>query len=197
MFITNNIEITLLKDYIYIPIGGNKKGEFHTYKNLVITFLIGGIWHGAGWTYVIWGLLHGFALVINRLWKKLNIKLHSFVAWFITFNFVNITWVFFRAKSFQDALTVLEKMSNFSYLTDLLFNNQTFISIIMVVKAAAFDKTTLITIFIALLSLIWKSSIEHYRAFKPTAITATVAIFISIIAVMNLNKVSEFLYFQF
>ena len=74
------------------------------------TFLIGGIWHGAGWTFIIWGLLHGIAIVIHRIWQKLNFKMNIFLAWFITFNFINIAWVFFRAKEFEDVINILKAM---------------------------------------------------------------------------------------
>ncbi len=99
-----------LKDYVYIPLGGNRKGETRTYINLFATFLLGGIWHGAGWTFVFWGALHGVALMIHRVWHTLGMKLPTLLAWFITFNFVNITWVFFRAKEWEDALKVLHGM---------------------------------------------------------------------------------------
>ncbi|MCT7446336.1 MBOAT family O-acyltransferase [Aliarcobacter skirrowii] len=99
-----------LRDYIYIPLGGNRKGEFRTYTNLLATFLIGGLWHGAGWTFIIWGALHGIALAIHRFWQSLGFKMNKILAWFITFNFVNIAWVFFRAKSWEDAIKVLSSM---------------------------------------------------------------------------------------
>ena len=99
-----------LKDYIYIPLGGNRKGEVRTYANLFTTFLLGGIWHGAGWTFVLWGMLHGLALIIHRIWQKLGFKIHIFLAWFITFNFINIAWIFFRANTFESALKVLKGM---------------------------------------------------------------------------------------
>jgi len=84
-----------LKEYIYIPLGGNRRGEFRTYSNLMATFLIGGIWHGAGWTFLFWGFLHGIAIVIQRAWNKMGFRLNTLFAWFVTFNFINITWVFF------------------------------------------------------------------------------------------------------
>ena len=99
-----------LRDYVYIPLGGNRKGNFRTYGNLMATFIIGGIWHGAGWTFVFWGFLHGIALVIQRAWSQLGFKMNTVLAWFITFNFVNIAWVFFRAKEWDDALKVLSGM---------------------------------------------------------------------------------------
>jgi len=103
-----------LKDYVYIPLGGNRKGQFRTYTNLMATFIIGGLWHGASWSFIFWGFLHGLALSINRLWQKLNLKMWRWLAWFITFNFVNITWVFFRAKEWDDAIKVLSGMVGFN-----------------------------------------------------------------------------------
>jgi len=99
-----------LRDYVYIPLGGNRKGNFRTYNNLMATFVIGGIWHGAGWTFVFWGFLHGMALVIQRAWNQLGFRMNAVLAWFITFNFVNIAWVFFRAREWGDAVKVLGSM---------------------------------------------------------------------------------------
>jgi D-alanyl-lipoteichoic acid acyltransferase DltB (MBOAT superfamily) len=103
-----------LRDYIYIPLGGNRKGSFRTYNNLMATFILGGLWHGAGWTFVFWGFLHGLALVIHRFWQQLGFRIHGALAWFITFNFVNVAWVFFRAKEWEDAMKVLKGMFNLS-----------------------------------------------------------------------------------
>ncbi len=105
-----------LRDYIYIPLGGNRHGNLRLYGNLIATFIIGGFWHGAGWTFIFWGLLHGLALVIQRIWHNLAIKMPIFMAWFITFNFVNLTWVFFRAKTWQDALAIIQAMFDFDTL---------------------------------------------------------------------------------
>ncbi len=99
-----------LRDYLYIPLGGNRCGVVRTYLNLIITFVLGGLWHGAGWTFIIWGLLHGLALVIHRIWGLCKIKLNKVFAWFITFNFINLTWVFFRANSLQDAINIISSM---------------------------------------------------------------------------------------
>jgi D-alanyl-lipoteichoic acid acyltransferase DltB (MBOAT superfamily) len=99
-----------LRDYIYIPLGGNRKGEVRTYTNLMLTFLLGGIWHGAGWTFVFWGFLHGAALVLHRFWKVLGFTLPTFFAWLLTFLFINISWVFFRANEWGDAIRILKGM---------------------------------------------------------------------------------------
>ncbi|AHJ12261.1 acetylase domain-containing protein [Sulfurospirillum multivorans DSM 12446] len=74
------------------------------------TFVIGGFWHGAGWTFLFWGFLHGMALVIHRLWSNLGFKMWTWLAWLITFNFVNVAWIFFRAREWEDAIKVLSSM---------------------------------------------------------------------------------------
>lgn len=108
-----------LKDYIYIPLGGNRKGSVRTYANLITTFILGGLWHGAGWTFLFWGLLHGLALAIHRFWKYLGFKIPKILAWFITFQFVNVAWVFFRAKEWEDALKILKGMIDIQSLKTL------------------------------------------------------------------------------
>ena len=101
---------SFLRDYLYIPLGGNRHGEIRTYVNVFITFVLGGLWHGATWMFVIWGALHGIALAIHRLWRRFGRPLPAVVAWPLTFGFVCVTWVFFRAKSMDDALRVLRGM---------------------------------------------------------------------------------------
>jgi len=100
-----------LKDYIYIPLGGNRVRRSRLAINLLAVFLLGGIWHGAGWTFMIWGLLHGGAMVVFRAWRRWGIVLPKAVAWFLTFNFINAGWVFFRADTVSDALRVLKGMA--------------------------------------------------------------------------------------
>jgi alginate O-acetyltransferase complex protein AlgI len=104
-----------LRDYLYIGLGGNRFGINRTYVNLMMTMLLGGLWHGAAWTFVVWGFLHGLFLVIERLLK--NVITVTSTHWFtglllafLTFNCVNITWVFFRAKDFTNALNILGSM---------------------------------------------------------------------------------------
>lgn len=102
-----------LRDYLYIP-GGSRASEPATLRNLFLTFLLGGIRHGAGWTFVAWGALHGAAMAAHRLWRRAGPTMPAWLGWLITFNFVNVAWVFFRAESFQDALKVLRGMAGLS-----------------------------------------------------------------------------------
>jgi D-alanyl-lipoteichoic acid acyltransferase DltB (MBOAT superfamily) len=106
-----------LRDYLYIPLGGNRGGRLLTYRNLMLTMLIGGLWHGAGWTFVVWGGIHGTALVAERWWRARP----GFVerpptrrrrSWhrFWTFQVVCFAWIFFRADSFEDARDVIVQL---------------------------------------------------------------------------------------
>ncbi len=103
-----------LRDYLYIPLGGNRGGEVRACMNVFVTFLIGGLWHGAGWTFILWGALHGLGLVVCRLWKKLGISMNVYLARTITFLFVVFGWVFFRAKDFSSAINVFKAMFGFN-----------------------------------------------------------------------------------
>lgn len=103
-----------LRDYLYIPLGGNRNGTSRTYINLFATFLLGGLWHGASWMFVIWGALHGLAIVLHRLWRQIGFVMPGVLAWVVTFNFINFTWIFFRAKEMDDALKVVRGMTGLS-----------------------------------------------------------------------------------
>jgi alginate O-acetyltransferase complex protein AlgI len=100
-----------LRDYLYIPLGGNRKGTLLTYRNLMLTMLLGGLWHGAAWTFVVWGGIHGLGLATERAlgWRPTS----SAARWFgrvVTFHVVCFAWIFFRADSFSRAGQVLERL---------------------------------------------------------------------------------------
>jgi len=194
-----------LKDYVYIPLGGNRKGEFRTYNNLLGTFIVGGIWHGAGWTFVFWGFLHGMALVINRAWSKLGFKIWTWLAWLITFNFINIAWVFFRAKEWNDAVLVLSGMFSLDnvVLPNMLEDRLPFLSDLGVkfgrfvtnIQGDSFTPIWLIVGFIFI--LVFKNSVQKLNNFKLNYKTALLTVFTLVVGILSLNKVSEFLYFNF
>lgn len=109
-----------LQQYLYYSLGGNKKGLLRTYTNLILTMLIGGLWHGANWTYIIWGLLHGMALVIHKVWMKVSgssgkhhSTLSNIISIIATFLFINFCWIFFRADSVQNAFEIIHRIVAF------------------------------------------------------------------------------------
>jgi D-alanyl-lipoteichoic acid acyltransferase DltB (MBOAT superfamily) len=108
---------TWLRDYLYIPLGGNRRGPLRTYVNLLVTMVLGGLWHGASWTFVVWGALHGAGLAVNRLLRdKLGLSTRKHPAYAVlgvvcTFHFVLATWVFFRSESFFAARLFFEQLA--------------------------------------------------------------------------------------
>jgi alginate O-acetyltransferase complex protein AlgI len=119
---------SFLRDYLYITLGGNRKGVFRRYLNLFITMLLGGLWHGASWTFIFWGGLHGIYLVINHgfhaivdkyLAKYRVTRLLMFLGWILTFLAVVLAWVFFRSTSFPGALRILGALFNTDFIYSL------------------------------------------------------------------------------
>ncbi|BBD67128.1 alginate O-acetylation protein [Nostoc commune NIES-4072] len=207
-----------LRDYLYIPLGGNRKGEIRRSLNLMITMLLGGIWHGEGWQFVFWGGLHGAYLSINHEWnvfqKKYDLKTDNWLSlklgWFITFLAVVIGWVFFRAENMATAFIIVKGMIG---LNGLLFTTQILESGL---KKAIID----ISILLAIVWLTpnvqeWMGKYEpvfNYEKLKklssnslfwsrlqwqPNQTYALVVSVLTVIALLHLTKVSEFLYFQF
>jgi len=115
---------SFLRDYLYFPLGGSRRGAFTQYRNIMIVMLLGGLWHGAGWTFVIWGGLHGVYLVVNHLWRDcgagciavrhIGKNLYGLLAWLLTSAAVTVAWVFFRAGSLSSAAHMASVMLGLS-----------------------------------------------------------------------------------
>lgn len=206
-----------LRDYVYIPLGGNRCSESRTLTNLFLTFLIGGLWHGAGWTFVIWGALHGTALIIHRLWSKLGMALPKVLAWFVTFLFVNIAWVFFRAETFDSAIRMLKALvsvdtlalsSTFAgvlyYLSPIFLPQLPVTKAEMIVSVATLEHL----IVFGLVALFMPNSIQvaRYVAYQGKwavqfnmrwAFCTALFFFISCLTFVGNVSPSKFLYFNF
>ncbi len=104
-----------LRDYVYIPLGGNRKGTIRTYVNNFLTMLIGGLWHGAAWKFVFWGAMHGVGLALHKAFKPLLDKIPNnfftnFISWALTFIYVSLLWVFFRAADFEQSILIIKNI---------------------------------------------------------------------------------------
>ena len=197
-----------LRDYLYIPLGGNRQGKIRQYTNLLVTMLLGGLWHGAGWTYIIWGGMHGLFLVINHSWKKLGIALPKFLAWLITFNAVIFSWVLFRASSLSDAVSMLQTMigmkgiillkdfaSPLSWLTNFGIEFKSWQELTYL--PPDYKTSLIILLLTGIIAIFLPNTQQIMQKFKPTWWTTIVVSAIAIINLLLLNRVSEFLYFQF
>lgn len=104
-----------LRDYLYIPLGGNRKGTFRTYLNNFLTMLIGGLWHGAAWKFIFWGAMHGVGLAVHKACQPLLKKIPDnfltiFISWSLTFMYVSLLWVFFRAADFEQSILIIKNI---------------------------------------------------------------------------------------
>jgi alginate O-acetyltransferase complex protein AlgI len=201
-----------LRDYLYVPLGGNRKGRARRYVNLLITMVLGGFWHGAGWTFVIWGSLHGFYLVVNHLWRALrrrsgggsesSIPLGRRLGQAITFVAVVIAWVFFRSEDVGSAVQMLLAMAGRNGA----------------VRPELVDSAAALVVSTALLTIAWfapnTQELTGYEGpegayaatearrppplrWQPSAGWAVAIGCLFGMALMLMSKVSEFIYFQF
>lgn len=123
-----------LRDYLYIPLGGNRSGEFKANRNLIITMLLGGLWHGASWNFVLWGALHGFALIVHKLFRRqrketaaisTSNSVWPLLCWIFTFVFVSLTWIPFRCQSFSDTVSIFYSFACFSSSGNMSISDST------------------------------------------------------------------------
>ena len=203
-----------LRDYIYIPLGGDRKGMVHGLINGMIIFLIGGLWHGASWTFVVWGALHGLGYVIFRLWSRFTkISLPKIISWSITFGFVCVTWVFFRAKTLAQAFSIVSGMFGFNGVSlpsslAHFFGQQPFVEGgWMIFSGTLYNIIPLIEndiffiygfmIFALIVVIGTRNSTEIAESFTPTKWYFAKMLCLIITVLFSLNRVSEFIYFNF
>ncbi len=204
-----NWHITLgrwLRDYIYIPLGGNRGRDYQNLLNILVTCLIGGIWHGAGWSFLVWGLLHGIGLIIFNLWNFFKLKLPIYFSIFITFLYVHISWVFFRAPNIERAKDIISsmvganefnwppKLCKFFMEKALCMDNQ------WIYKIKGNEPTKYIMnllIFAALISFLFPNSQKATSILREKWYSAIIVALMFSLAILFISRESEFLYFQF
>lgn len=201
---------SFLRDYIYFPLGGNRKGQTRRYINLMLTMLIGGLWHGAGWTFIIWGGMHGIYLSINHGWNVIvNSKsslTRNIFGQIITFTFIVIAWVMFRATSLEGAMTMYSGMFGFNGISLPVWSESRLsgygallISVLLMI--VWFAPNTLYLMRNENPALNSEQFITEHNiqlCWKPTLVWVLILVIITLISLTYmLGSVSEFLYFQF
>jgi D-alanyl-lipoteichoic acid acyltransferase DltB (MBOAT superfamily) len=185
---------TWLRDYLYVPLGGSRDGERRTYRNLMLTMLIGGLWHGANWTFVVWGGIHGAALSIERFFRGVlgrgdheTASLTSARAWvsrIVIFHLVCLSWVFFRSPGMREAITFLRGLTSFVWLPEY---------------GIAFRFLALFTAPLFLIDLLNEARGEEY-VFEtwPDMRRAAVGVaMMAVVALLAANQLNAFIYFRF
>ncbi len=196
-----------LRTYIYIPLGGNRKGKIRTYLNIMIIYLVSGIWHGANWTFILWGLLHGILNCLNRLLKKPWEKLGNITQWALTFMAVNVLWILFRADSIQSAglfMKTLYQMSGFSIREEFYncFNLRELTYIEEKIHYLNFlpNRITGFHLWLFLFGgffIVLNCKNSKELEFKPTILTSLTTVLFLVWSIMSLAGISTFLYFNF
>ena len=179
---------TWLRDYLYIPLGGNRKGEVKTYRNLLLTMLLGGLWHGANWTFVVWGGLHGGSLAAERKLGVDSTAKHSFpgkwIRRIIIFHLVCVSWIFFRAQSLRAAWGMLRGLTVWTWRPEF---------------PSAFIFLMLFSVPLMLIDVLLESSGGEY-CFESATVPRRVAFGMAcalVIAFLGANQANAFIYFQF
>jgi len=186
-----------LTSYIYFPLGGSRKGMLRTCVNLMVVFLASGLWHGAGWLFLLWGLMHGAASVLYRLFRRQYDALHPALQWIITFLFVTVAWVFFRATSLADALAVIKSMMmmDFGPIRDSITSAFALPGGIRPGYNAIFMMMWYALSLFACLGM--RNTYEKTMSFKPTLLNAMSTVILILYCTLSLSGVSVFLYFNF
>ncbi len=187
---------SFLRKYIYFPLGGNRKGRVRTYINMMIIFIISGFWHGANWTFIIWGALHGILMVIERLaWDKLK-KIPKFIRVAFTFALVNIGWVFFASPNLTMATDVIKEMFKADNIMPAVQFYDTFdMGTIPFIRYHLNIAIPLFYVVTYVCLLCTKNIYE--KKYKPNLRTALVCGVLFVWSFLYANSVSSFIYFQF
>ena len=197
---------SFLRECVYFPLGGSRKGTVCTYRNIFAIYLISGFWHGAGWTFIVWGLLHGLGQVIERIWGPGRDKLPRWLRWGVTFLFVNVAWVFFRAPDFSGALELLGRAVSGGlakpeeWLLSGLFSKE--IGAVELLIPGAADWVNIPRVIglygIGLLAALWpRNTITQMDRFRPTLWRGAVLVIGLTWSILSFTGITTFIYSNF
>lgn len=196
---------SFLRECLYFPLGGGRKGTGRAYLNILIVYLISGLWHGAGWTFIIWGGLHGLAQIGERAWGGSRDKLPKGLRWILTFGFINIAWVFFRAPRLYDAAALLRAAAGSlkppdSWLLEGVFSKEVLaVQMLLPVVKPWTDTVLLFALFgAAMLFVLWpRNTIERMEDFKPTVWRCLSLALLLAWTILSFTGVTTFIYSNF
>ena len=199
--------ITLTKfftKYLYIPLGGNKKGTIMTYINVMIVFLVSGLWHGANWTFILWGAMHGIATVITRVFRKQIDKWNPAFSWLVTFIFVSVAWVYFRADTIGQGTLMLKEVASMQFAAIPPEAVSSFFSIeitslLNFLHIGKFSNLVAIGLFVIAIAIVLntRNSNDRMRELKPTVSSAVATAILIVWSILSFSGVTAFVYWNF
>lgn len=194
-------------NYIYIPLGGSRKGEIRTYINILIIFFISGLWHGANITFIVWGCLHGVAMVITRIFKKQIDNWHPAFKWTVTFSFISFAWIYFRARTLAEAHTIIDRLLRFQFddinifiadafnITEIQFIFDLFHFSLL--DICPYLMMILFFLFAFYNVLCTKNNMKIMKEFIPSSKTSIITAIILLWSLVSLTGINTFIYFSF
>jgi D-alanyl-lipoteichoic acid acyltransferase DltB (MBOAT superfamily) len=197
---------TWFRDYVYIPLGGSKKGSVRTYVNVLLVFLISGLWHGASWMFVIWGAIHGLYQLYEKATYNIRAQLWKYsgldgtwiqwgVKWFVTMGVVLLSWVFFRAQNLEDALLIINHIGTIRMIS---FN-----SLIAAITSTYIDLIRFIIVILSIFIFEYKDYIDSINKQKELLLIKISKsyefnlLLVVLILIFGAFGRQEFIYFQF
>jgi D-alanyl-lipoteichoic acid acyltransferase DltB (MBOAT superfamily) len=194
------------RSYLYIPLGGNRKGKGRTYLNYFLVFVVSGLWHGANYTFVLWGAVHGLFFCLTRMCQKQVDRIFPAVNWLFTFLFINLTWVLFRADSLGQAGQLFQKIADLDfgkvskglsetfYLPEIILVNKIFTPVIV----SDFQIFLWPLTALALWGVIFmKNTNERIARFKPKALSICTTVVLTVWGILSLAGVETYIYMGF
>lgn len=197
---------TFLRECLYFPLGGSKKGTARTYCNILIIYLVSGLWHGAGWTFLLWGALHGLAQVAERLLGQRRDKLPKWLQWVLTFAFVNVAWVYFRAPSVAEGTAVLRAVFSLrfskpqAWLSEGIFSSELEAVRILLPALAPWRNVLAVAalFLVAMVIALWpRNTIRQMDRFKPTFWRGAALFVLAMWSVLSFSGITQFIYSNF
>ena len=186
-----------LRKYIYFPLGGSRKGNLRTYMNIMAVFLVSGFWHGAAWTFILWGALHGAAQALNRVFKRQWENLHTAFRWMVTFLFVNLTWVIFRSESISQAKLFLKRLLDFGNMQINPSFMDSFKMVELPLWLTGHRVFTVLGLYGIVLCLVMNARNMGETELRPTFLRGAGTALLLVWSVLSLAGISGFIYFQF
>ena len=196
------------RDYVYIPLGGNRVSTWRWIRNIFVVWLLTGFWHGADWTFIFWGLLHGLYSVITRHWKHRIDAMPKLTNWLCTFLFLNVTWVFFRADTIADGFEILKRAIAFDFgpicsnvtsafnLTEITLPVMWLLNIDLN-QVCPYLMTALAYIVVFLVSVFSSNAYERMNRFDGNLWNMATTVILLVWCIFSLSGISTFLYFNF
>lgn len=199
-----------LTECVYIPLGGNRVGKILNLRNIFIVFFLSGIWHGAGWGFIIWGTLHALAMMTHRVYKWfyesldkasafvkfMQTKKYKVLCWLLTFNFISLAWVFFRAENLQGAINLLKGMFGVVWVA---LPEEAYKIIRLLDRIDGRDNTILFIVLAFVVCLVFKNSFERLQNFNPSwksILFVAILLCVSLCSLLSFSY-SPFIYFNF